>query len=154
MDKILAEHRTRFGDFEVVDVDDATVQSLRQHVDVDTPVNVHWAWEYGETVAELRRLYEKGIASILDYAVEGSEDEDEFDDITAEILRAVDAAIDLPEVAFVAVKLTGIIRFGLLERLDATGGAGDELSESERAELARGEARLDSIAEHAARPNT
>jgi hypothetical protein len=59
--KILADHRARFGDFEVVDfVDENELEALRSHIDVDTPVNVHWTWEYGETVAEMRRLYEKG----------------------------------------------------------------------------------------------
>ena len=91
------------------------------------------------------RLYRHGIACILDYAVEGSDDEAEFDAITGEILRAVDAAIDLPEVASVAVKLTGIARFELLARIDA----GGELDDSERAELERAEARLDQIADRA-----
>jgi P-aminobenzoate N-oxygenase AurF len=61
MKKILADHRARFGDFEVVDfVDEQEIDGLRSHVDVDAPVNVHWAWDYSEQVAELRRLYEKG----------------------------------------------------------------------------------------------
>jgi hypothetical protein len=59
--KILADHRARFGEFEVVDfVDEQEIADLRAHVDVDAPVNVHWSWEYGETVGEMRRLYEKG----------------------------------------------------------------------------------------------
>jgi len=61
VDKILADHRHRFGDFEVVDfVDEKEVEALRARIDVPAPVNVHWSWEYGETVAEMRRLYEKG----------------------------------------------------------------------------------------------
>jgi hypothetical protein len=61
VEKILADHRHRFGDFEVVDfVDEKEVEALRAHLDVPAPVNVHWSWEYGETVAEMRRLYEKG----------------------------------------------------------------------------------------------
>lgn len=61
MKKLLADHRARFGEFEVVDfVDEQEIADLRAHVDVDAPVNVHWSWEYGETVGEMRRLYEKG----------------------------------------------------------------------------------------------
>lgn len=96
------------------------------------------------------RLYRSNVAAILDYAVEGEDDEDDFDAVTAEILRCVDAAIDLPEVAFVAVKLTGIARFPLLEKVDA----GAELDAAEAAELERAEARLDRIAEHAGRGGT
>jgi hypothetical protein len=61
MEKILASHRRQLGDFEVVDViDEAEIAKLRARIDVDTPVNVHWAWEYGSEIEELRRLYEKG----------------------------------------------------------------------------------------------
>ena len=61
MEKILASHRRQLGDFEVVDViDEAEIAKLRARIDVDAPVNVHWAWEYGSEIEELRRLYEKG----------------------------------------------------------------------------------------------
>ncbi|MCG8590085.1 MAG: ferritin-like domain-containing protein, partial [Proteobacteria bacterium] len=61
MEKILADHRHRFGDFEVVDfVDEKDLENLRSQIDVDAPVNVHWTWDYDGQVAELRRLYEKG----------------------------------------------------------------------------------------------
>ena len=61
MKKLMEEHRKRFGDFEVIDfVDEAEIQSLRSHTDVDAPLEVQWTWEYGSEVAELRRLYEKG----------------------------------------------------------------------------------------------
>ncbi len=61
MKKILADHRARYGDFEVVEVvDEKEIQRLRDYVDIDTPINVHWTWEYGSEVAELRKLYEKG----------------------------------------------------------------------------------------------
>lgn len=103
-----------------------------------------------QAIERAARLYRDGVASILDYAVEGNDDEAEFDDITAEILGAVDAAIDLPEVAYVAVKLTGIARFSLLEKVDA----GEPLDAGERAELERAEDRLDRIAEHAGRGGT
>ena len=63
MDKILAEHRRQLGDFEIVDVvDESQIAALRNRIDVDAPVNVHWTWEYGSEIEELRRLYEKGKA--------------------------------------------------------------------------------------------
>jgi hypothetical protein len=59
--KILSDHRKRFGDFEVVDfVDEGEIERLRGQLDVPVPVSLHWTWEYGSEVEELRRLYEKG----------------------------------------------------------------------------------------------
>lgn len=56
MEKILAAHRHQLGDFEVVDVgDEAEIARLRERIDIDAPVNVHWTWEYGSEVDELRR---------------------------------------------------------------------------------------------------
>jgi len=82
MQKLMQEHRKRFGDFEVVDyVDVAEIERLRRQVDVPAPVTVHWTWEYGSEVAELRALYEKGkvnqwnAATDLDWAIPVSKDE-------------------------------------------------------------------------------
>ncbi len=61
MDKILADHRRQIGDFEVIDwVDEQELSQLREQIDVDVPVELHWTWEYGSEVEELRNLYEKG----------------------------------------------------------------------------------------------
>ncbi len=61
MKKLIEEHRKRFGDFEVVDfVDEQEIARLRSQLDVDVPMELHWTWEYGSEVAELRALYEKG----------------------------------------------------------------------------------------------
>ena len=59
--KILSDHRKAFGEFEAVDfVDDAEVAQLRSRLDVDVPLDLHWTWEYGSEVEELRSLYERG----------------------------------------------------------------------------------------------
>lgn len=61
MTTIMAEHRRKLGDFEVVEVaDDAIINSLRQQLDVDVPMELHWTWNYGSEVEELRALYERG----------------------------------------------------------------------------------------------
>ena len=61
MKKLIAEHRKKFGEFEVIDfVDEAEVARLRDQIDVDCPVELHWTWNYGSEVEELRALYEKG----------------------------------------------------------------------------------------------
>ena len=61
MRKLLEEHRKLFGEFEVIDfVDEAKIQELRNRIDTGVPLSVHWTWEYGSEVQELRKLYEKG----------------------------------------------------------------------------------------------
>lgn len=61
MDKILSDYRRPLGDFEIIDFDtDATIDRLRQKVDIAVPVSLHWTWSYDSEIDELRRLYEKG----------------------------------------------------------------------------------------------
>ncbi len=61
MKKLIEEHRKRFGEFEVIDYVDPTVpERLREQIDIDVPMELHWTWNYGSEVEELRRLYEKG----------------------------------------------------------------------------------------------
>jgi hypothetical protein len=60
-DKTLADHRRTIGNFEVVDiVDEGQIARLRSTLDVDVPLDLHWTWEYGSEVEELRALYERG----------------------------------------------------------------------------------------------
>ncbi len=82
MEKLMQEHRKRFGDFEAIDfVDEAEIQRMRQKIDVDVPMELHWTWEYGSEIAELRALYEKGkvnqwnAETDLDWSIPCSKDE-------------------------------------------------------------------------------
>jgi hypothetical protein len=59
--KLLEDHRKAYGSFEVIDfVDESEIQRLRSKIDTGVPLDIHWTWEYGSEVAELRALYEKG----------------------------------------------------------------------------------------------
>ena len=82
MNKLIQDHRKRFGDFEVIDfVDEDEIRRMRESVDVDVPLALHWTWEYGSEVAELRALYEKGkvnqwnAETDLDWSLPCSNDE-------------------------------------------------------------------------------
>jgi len=82
VDKLIQEHRKRFGEFEVVDfVDETEIERLRRDIDVDVPMQLHWTWNYGSEVEELRRLYEKGkvnqwnAETDLDWDIPVSKDE-------------------------------------------------------------------------------
>jgi hypothetical protein len=61
MDKLIQEHRKRFGEFEVIEfVDEKKLESLRSDLDIAVPLELNWTWNYGSEVRELRNLYEKG----------------------------------------------------------------------------------------------
>jgi proline dehydrogenase len=56
---------------------------------------------------------------ILDYGVEGGESSEKaFDHACEEFIRVVDYAATQPNIPFISIKVTGISRFGLLEKLD------------------------------------
>jgi hypothetical protein len=60
-EKILSEYRRHLGDFDVVDfVDEERINSLRGQLEIDVPLDLHWTWEYGSEIEELRNLYERG----------------------------------------------------------------------------------------------
>ncbi len=103
-----------------------------------------------EAVERAGRLYQRGIACILDYAVEGEDDEADFDRVTDEILRVVDVTAERPEIAFAAVKMTGMARFALLAKI----ARGEELTENEQDEFERAEKRIERVCERAAKSGT
>jgi hypothetical protein len=61
VEKLISQHRKQLGGFEVIDfVDEKEIARLRQQLDVKVPMELHWTWNYGSEVQELRNLYEKG----------------------------------------------------------------------------------------------
>jgi len=61
MNKLLSDYRRSIGDFEVIDFkDDQILANMREKVDVEVPVDLHWTWSYTSEAEDLRRLYEKG----------------------------------------------------------------------------------------------
>ncbi|HVZ56161.1 MAG TPA: proline dehydrogenase family protein [Chitinophagaceae bacterium] len=72
-----------------------------------------------ETAQVARRLGEYQVQVILDYGVEGKEGEDSFDHACEEFIKVIRYAATQPNIPFMSVKVTGIARFALLERLDA-----------------------------------
>jgi hypothetical protein len=44
---LIEEHRKLYGDFEVIDyVDETVIQKLRDDIDVESPITLHWTWNY------------------------------------------------------------------------------------------------------------
>lgn len=114
----------------------------------------------GETIEEAARtaaaLTPFGVGVALDYGVEGASTEAAFDAAVPEFVRAVKFAASQPAVPFIAVKVTGFARFGLLEELhERTAALTDrtpiaEISPEKAAEWQRVEARIRTVCEAAA----
>jgi proline dehydrogenase len=111
-----------------------------------------------ETAPVAARLGAYGVKVILDYGVEGGESSEKaFDHACNEFIRVVEYASTQPNIPFISIKVTGISRFGLLEKLDQSvseaGGTLNErysraletLSPDERDEWQRVHARMDRI---------
>lgn len=77
----------------------------------------------GEAIAECDRtiynLYEGKVGTILDYSVEGEEEDAIFDHTRDEIKLTIERAKGDKAIPITVFKPTGVIRFGLLEKLDA-----------------------------------
>ncbi|MDO3644197.1 proline dehydrogenase family protein [Mucilaginibacter sp. L3T2-6] len=107
----------------------------------------------GETIAEcdktIKNLYDGGVGTILDYSIEGEDDEQVFDSTRDEIIRTIDRAAVDKAVPITVFKITGVGRFSLLEKLDA----GTVLSSEEQGEWAKVQARILAVCERAYKAN-
>lgn len=95
--------------------------------------------EEAAQTADMLEKYHVGV--IMDYGVEGKEDEAEFDKAVPEFIKAIAYASSKSNIPFISVKITGFARFSLMERVHEKA----TLSEAEKAEWARVAARIDSI---------
>jgi proline dehydrogenase len=73
-----------------------------------------------ETAPVAKRLGEYGVKVILDYGVEGKEGEENFDRACDEFIKVIEYAATQPNIPYMSIKITGIARFGLLEKLDSS----------------------------------
>ncbi len=72
-----------------------------------------------ETAPVATKLAASNVKVILDYGVEGKDGEEAFDHATDEFIKVIRFAATQPNIPYMSVKVTGIARFGLLEKLDA-----------------------------------
>ncbi len=103
----------------------------------------------GETIDEcdatIKNLAEGGVGTILDYSVEGEDEEHIFDETRQEIIRTIERAKGDPAIPLTVFKVTGVARFALLEKLDAK----QELTVAEQQEWEKVQNRVRSICEKA-----
>jgi proline dehydrogenase len=116
-----------------------------------------------ETTAVVNKLDPYHVQVILDYGVEGKEGEDNFDQAANEFIKVIQYAATQPHVPYMSVKLTGLARYALLEKLNAQAEYDDlingkvnitQLSDEGRLEWQRVISRLENICEAADKSNT
>lgn len=103
----------------------------------------------GETIREcektIKTLESGGVGTILDYSIEGEDDEQVFDETCEEIIRTIKRAAKDKAIPITVFKITGVGRFGLLEKLDA----GAALTEAEQQEWQKVQDRVLAVCEKA-----
>lgn len=124
----------------------------------------------GETLEETsvlaKHLAKYNVGIILDYAVEGGDDsEAEYEHAAEEFIKVISYAATQPNIPFMSVKVTGLSRETLLEKLDklmknAQGSlikrylnSVAQLPEDEKQEWKRVKTRLSRICQHATEKN-
>jgi proline dehydrogenase len=70
-----------------------------------------------QTIPIAKKLAAYNVEVILDYAVEGKQGEDNYEQACNEFIRVINFAATQPNIPFMSVKVTGMARFGLLERI-------------------------------------
>jgi proline dehydrogenase len=76
----------------------------------------------GETLEEttyvVKMLADYNVKVILDYGVEGKEGEDNFEHVADTFIEVVNYAATQDNIPFISVKVTGLARFALLQKLN------------------------------------
>lgn len=94
-----------------------------------------------DCIPVMDKMYSKGVSSVLDYSVEGKEDEAQFDSATQKILKIIEFAAEKEAIPFGVFKPTGFGRIDLYEKV----GVKKTLTEAEQAEWSRVVARYDAV---------
>lgn len=116
-----------------------------------------------ETAPVVKKLGSYNVRVILDYGVEGGEnDEAAFDHSMQQFIEVIQYASTQPNIPFMSIKVTGFARRGLLEKLDSSvsgfrgtlmkryGRAVESLSSEERVEWQNVQRRIERICSVAA----
>jgi len=103
----------------------------------------------GETIAEcdatIKNLAEGSVGTILDYSVEGEDEEHVFDATRDEIIRTIERAKGDSAIPLTVFKITGVGRFSLLEKLNGK----QQLTTTEQQEWEKVQSRVRAICQKA-----
>ncbi len=111
-----------------------------------------------DTAAVVNKLAKFDVKVILDYGVEGKEGEANYDEATNTFIMVIRYAATQPNIPYMSVKMTGLARFSLLEKLNEAANYQDVvegklnlegLTTREQAEWEKVEQRIDRICKEA-----
>ncbi|HEU4788907.1 MAG TPA: proline dehydrogenase family protein [Flavobacterium sp.] len=95
------------------------------------------------------KMYTKGVSSVLDYSVEGKEEENQFDAALEMTLKTIEFAKERKAIPFAVFKPTGLGRLDLYEKV----GEKQTLTSEEKSEWDRVVARFDQVCSEAHKKN-
>ncbi|HJY12986.1 MAG TPA: proline dehydrogenase family protein, partial [Flavobacterium sp.] len=98
-----------------------------------------------DCITVVDKMFTKGVSSVLDYSVEGKEEEAQFDAALEMTLKTIEFAKERLAIPFAVFKPTGLGRFELYEKL----GEKQTLNPTEQAEWDRVVARFDKVCSEA-----
>lgn len=125
--------------------------SLKFHLPVEGLIKgtIFNQFSGGETMEDclpaIEKMYTKKLHSILDYSVEGKEQEEQFDAATKKKINIIEFAAKRKELPFAVFKPTGIGRFAIWEKVSSK----VTLTAEEEAEWERVQQRVENICEAA-----
>ncbi|GAA4969561.1 proline dehydrogenase family protein [Algibacter aquimarinus] len=129
----------------------ATNFAIKAHLPIEglirSTVFDHFCGGVNETdcLPVIDRMYQKGVSSVLDYSVEGKENENEFDSATETVLKIIDFAKNIEALPIAVFKPSGLGRFSLYVKV----GDGAELSSNDKSEWDKVINRFDVICKKA-----
>jgi len=98
-----------------------------------------------DCISVMDKLYEAGVSSVLDYSVEGKENEVQFDACLDKVMELTDFAEEKEAMPISVFKPTGFGRFAIWQRVSE----GTHLSKEEQIEWTKIVARFDAICKKA-----
>lgn len=102
-----------------------TLIAIKLHLPISAAVKatIYKQFCSGETLDEsqkvVKHLGKSGVGSILDYSVEGKESVEDFEHTKAEVIKIIHVAKGNPAIPYTSLKVTGIARHVLLEKLNS-----------------------------------
>ncbi|RKR12913.1 L-proline dehydrogenase [Maribacter vaceletii] len=93
----------------------------------------------------VEKMWGKGVCSVLDYSVEGKEEEATFDEALEKILKILNFVKELDSIPFAVFKPTGFGRFALFQKVSSN----TELTTDEKLEWERVKKRFDVVCKKA-----
>lgn len=94
-----------------------------------------------DCISVVDKMYSKGVSSVLDYSVEGKEEEEQFDAVLEKTLKLIDFAKEKKAIPFAVFKPSGFGRLALYQEI----GEGKKLNAAETEEWNRVVARFEKV---------